>query len=101
VLAKLSPSLPANAGFLNKDKLPEVIKPVDAEIDQDILKSSGVQDELKAIRKYQAGVSSIKADFTGNPQADLYDRVRKVCLDGLRLITKRLNRESWYPLSFV
>ncbi|GAB5037520.1 Hypothetical protein NocV09_08400130 [Nannochloropsis oceanica] len=77
VVATLSPSLPANAGFLNKDKLPEVIKPVDAEIDQDILKSSDVQDELKAIRKYQAGVSSIKADFTGNPQADLYDRVRK------------------------
>jgi len=78
VLATLSPSLPANAGFLNKDKLPEVIKPVDAEIDQDVLKSSEVQNELKAIRKYQEGVSSLKADLSGNPQTDLYDRVRKV-----------------------
>lgn len=98
MVATLSPSLPANAGFLNKDKLPEVIKPVDAEIDQDILKSSDVQDELKAIRKYQAGVSSIKADFTGNPQADLYDRVRKVRLEGLRSITKYFNWEARHPL---
>ena len=81
VLATLSPSLPANAGFLNKDKLPEVIKPADAEVDQDVLKSSEVQNELKAIRKYQEGVASLKADFTANPQADLYNRVRKVCLD--------------------
>ena len=32
----LASSSPANAGYLNADKLPEVIKPKDAEIDQGI-----------------------------------------------------------------
>ncbi len=33
----------ASAGFLNSDSLPEVIKPKDAEIDQDLVKSSDVR----------------------------------------------------------
>jgi hypothetical protein len=32
----------ASAGWLNSDSLPEVIKPKDAEIDLDLVKSSGV-----------------------------------------------------------
>jgi len=78
VLASLSPSFPAQAGYLNSDKLPEVIKPSDAEVDQDILKSSEVQNELKAIRNYKEGVSSLSSELAGNTQVDLYSRVRKV-----------------------
>ncbi|EWM22295.1 hypothetical protein Naga_100933g3 [Nannochloropsis gaditana] len=77
VLASLSPSFPAQAGYLNSDKLPEVIKPSDAEVDQDILKSSEVQNELKAIRNYKEGVSSLRSELAGNAQVDLYSRVRK------------------------
>ena len=66
----------ANAGYLNADKLPEVMTP-DAQQWIAMLKSGKVQDALKSTKYYLAVVQEMEKQLKANPQLDLGPAIRK------------------------
>ena len=56
---------------------PGVLDPKDAIIDDEILKSSPVQDALKAVKEYSSLVSQMKVNLGANEQVNLGPVIRK------------------------
>lgn len=67
----------ANAGYLNADKLPEVMTPDAAAVDRDVLKLGKVQDALKSTKYYLTVVQEMEKQLKANPQLDLGPAIRK------------------------
>ena len=71
---------------------PEVLNPVDAEIDRDILQSAPVQKALARVRTYQEAVTSMQSTLTANSQADLRAAiVKELDAAGLRETLNTVN----------
>jgi hypothetical protein len=75
--ALMGSPLVANAGYLNADKLPEVLAPDPSAVDRDTLKSGKVQDAIKTTKYYLAVVQEMEKQLTANPQLDLGPAIRK------------------------
>jgi len=67
----LGSPLVANAGYLNKDSLPEVLTPDAAAVDRDVLKTAKVQDALKSTKFFLSVVQEMQKQLKANPQIDL------------------------------
>ena len=75
--ALLGSPLVANAGYLNADKLPEVMAPDPSAVDRDTLKTGKVQDAIKTTKYYLAVVQEMEKQLKANPQLDLGPAIRK------------------------
>jgi len=62
--------------FGDKDAYPAVIKPQDAVIDDELLKSADVQANLTKVKEYSAGVKDMRVAMSKDPQADINKTVR-------------------------
>ena len=67
---------PAMAGYVTSLGI-ETTKPKDADIDEDILKSSPVQDGLKNLKGYKSAAQNLRSSFVKDNNMQLIPSIRK------------------------